>query len=156
MLIATESFDLDGNEIRAGITRCSPDAEAIQRYPEKFRDDPDGPPGAAAIRTEMRADDRHRRPAGDRLPLAEELRIRRERIAEIERDSREEFLTPDSRERAEFWRGVDRLLARAEGRPEETDAVYDIEDLDRRAVDARVSEIDAAWGNERAPWHRPR
>ena len=46
MLIATESFDLDGNEIRAGITRCSPDAEAIQRYPEKFRDDPDGPPPA--------------------------------------------------------------------------------------------------------------
>src|SRR5438309_1208843 len=37
MMVVTESFELDGELYKAGITRCVPEHEAVQRFPKHFK-----------------------------------------------------------------------------------------------------------------------
>ena len=101
MLEATKSFTAaDGSEIRANISRISEDHELAHLHPGAFKPATDGPPSRSVeprrysgTRAKVSEGGSRRSAATpsrrSRLPLEEELRVRRETLAKINREARD-------------------------------------------------------------------
>ena len=114
MLVATKTFRTDDGElIRKGVDRVIQGHELASKYPDSFEVDPewsdyDGPVSrvtaeAPVLRepTSTRSASRRRAPRttvrSQRLPLEEEDRRRRERIAELDAEDKARFETESTR-----------------------------------------------------------
>jgi hypothetical protein len=113
MLVATRDFSatLDGEQIhlRAGLGRVGGDHELAERFPEISSRWRGGPHGERSIRHRKVE---HGVPRASTVrSLEQELHIRTQRLADLDRRERARPVPPDSSDR--FWAKVDRDLESA-------------------------------------------
>ena len=115
MLEATR--DIPGEDVTRGRTRIASDHPLAVRFPDAFRESRDGPPsrsveprysGTRAKVSEGGGRRSASTPSRPRLPLEEEISVRKQRLAEINTPKRVE--SESGRRQRVFWSGAQALL----------------------------------------------
>jgi hypothetical protein len=144
--------DIPGEDIRRGVSRVSPDHRLARSHPSAFTPTEAGPP--PGVRTRDLAE------MGAQLSrgLARHERdIIRNRMREIEREDAERgrqshrYESAEDRQRREFWRGTDRLLASLRESEQPEPDLYRVDHLLSAEEEAELERIDQLWEG-RAPW----
>jgi hypothetical protein len=169
MLEATR--DIPGEDVTRARTRVACDHPLAKKYPDAFREATDGPPSRSVekrrytgCKAEVRDGHGQRAAAPvrrSRLPLAEELQIRADRLAEINAPKRVE--SERGRMQRIFWSGSQALLdSMMDPRDRERawkelreDAEHDetVRELGRLSrEELELDRIDRDWGDA-APWN---
>lgn len=164
MLIAVRSFttQYDGREVEviAGVTRIDAAHDLADEFPDAWTPEPNPHANGRTLegllnRARERSTPRRSTPARPRLPLEAELRLRRERLAELEARERERPAAAADAAEDVFWRGVDALLESsdpvlARQRREDREGTKLMDELD--ALQARNSRAEV---EELSSWLDP-
>jgi hypothetical protein len=123
VLEATRS--IPGEDVTRGLTRVASDHPLARRYPDAFVKATDGPPSQSSEPREYSGCRAHlsegkRRsastPSRGRLPLEDEIKVRKQRLAEISPPKRVE--SESGRRQRVFWSGAQTLLDSMKSREE--------------------------------------
>jgi hypothetical protein len=156
MFVCTRDLDdveYDGKVIslKAGLDRVGGDHELYERFPAHFKPVERGQHGQRCgvehrmvdgaslrypARTSQRASSREL-PTPARMTLEQELRVRREALAELDRHARE-HAAPDAADT--FWQGVSQLLGTAQQEIEDKAAMELYDALDGARVESLEQE----------------